>query len=65
MYFWPITSPGARITNVAVEGAISARAIGRNTTIIRSNYLHPSNTASTSSMKLWEGLSQSSTSTPW
>ena len=33
--------------------------IGRNTTIIRSNYLLPGNTAFYErSMKLWEGLSQ-------
>src|SRR6478735_8017215 len=49
------------ITNVAVleKSYLGSGNIGRNTTIIRSNYLHPGNTAFYErSMKLWEGLSQ-------
>lgn len=47
------------ITNVAVleKGWIGGGNVGRNTTIIRSNYLHPANTHFyEKSMKLWEGL---------
>ena len=49
------------ITNVAVleKSYLGSGNIGRNTTIIRSNYLMPGNTAFYErSMKLWEGLSQ-------
>ena len=49
------------ITNVAVleKSYLGSGNIGRNTTIIRSNYLHPGNTAFYErSMQLWEGLSQ-------
>ena len=49
------------ITNVAVleKSYLGSGNIGRNTTIIRSNYLLPGNTAFYErSMKLWEGLSQ-------
>lgn len=49
------------ITNVAVveKGYIGSGNVGRNTTIIRSNYLLPANTAFYErSMKLWEGLEQ-------
>jgi sarcosine oxidase subunit beta len=49
------------ITNVAVleKGYIGSGNVGRNTTIIRSNYLLPGNTPFyESSLKLWEGLEQ-------
>ena len=49
------------ITNVAVleKSWIGSGNIGRNTTIIRSNYLLPGNNAFYElSMKLWEGLEQ-------
>jgi sarcosine oxidase subunit beta len=49
------------ITNVAVleKGTIGSGTAGRNTTIIRSNYLLPGNEAFYEwSMKLWEGLEQ-------
>ncbi|MGX1788149.1 sarcosine oxidase subunit beta family protein [Bosea sp. NPDC055332] len=50
-----------RITNVAVleKGYLGSGNVGRNTTIIRSNYLLPGNTPFYElSMKLWEGLEQ-------
>jgi len=49
------------ITNVAVleKGYLGSGNVGRNTTIIRSNYLLPGNTPFYElSMKLWEGLEQ-------
>lgn len=49
------------ITNVAVveKGWIGSGNSGRNTTIIRSNYLHPGNLPFYElSMQLWEGLEQ-------
>jgi sarcosine oxidase subunit beta len=49
------------LTNVAVveKGYIGSGNVGRNTTIIRSNYLLPANTAFYEwSLKLWEGLEQ-------
>ena len=49
------------ITNVAVleKGYLGSGNIGRNTTIIRSNYLLPGNNPFYElSMKLWEGLEQ-------
>ena len=49
------------ITNAAVleKGYIGSGNVGRNTTIIRSNYLLPGNTPFYEwSMKLWEGLEQ-------
>ncbi|MFB2550221.1 sarcosine oxidase subunit beta family protein [Ensifer soli] len=49
------------ITNVAVleKGYIGSGNVGRNTTIIRSNYLLPGNNPFYElSMKLWEGLEQ-------
>ncbi len=49
------------ITNIAVieKGYLGSGNVGRNTTIIRSNYLLPGNTAFYEwSMKLWEGLEQ-------
>ncbi len=49
------------LTNVAVveKGWIGSGNVGRNTTIIRSNYLLPANTAFYEwSLKLWEGLEQ-------
>src|SRR3974377_2102557 len=49
------------ITNVAVveKGWIGSGNAGRNTTIIRSNYLLPGNNPFYEwSMKLWEGLEQ-------
>lgn len=49
------------ITNIAVleKGYLGAGNIGRNTTIIRSNYLLPGNNPFYElSMKLWEGLEQ-------
>jgi heterotetrameric sarcosine oxidase beta subunit len=49
------------ITNVAVveKGYLGSGNIGRNTTIVRSNYLLPGNTAFYElAMKLWEGLEQ-------
>ena len=49
------------ITNVAVleKGLLGQGNTGRNTTIVRSNYMIPGNTAFYErSMKLWQGLSQ-------
>jgi len=49
------------ITDVAVleKGYLGGGNVGRNTTIVRSNYLLPANTAFYEwSMKLWEGLEQ-------
>jgi methylglutamate dehydrogenase subunit A len=49
------------LTNIAVleKGHIGSGNVGRNTTIIRSNYLLPGNTPFYEfSMKLWEGLEQ-------
>jgi heterotetrameric sarcosine oxidase beta subunit len=49
------------ITNVAVleKGLIGSGNVGRNTTIVRSNYLLPGNIPLYElSMKLWEGLEQ-------
>jgi sarcosine oxidase subunit beta len=49
------------VSNVAVleKGHIGSGNVGRNTTIIRSNYLLPGNTPFYElSMKLWEGLEQ-------
>lgn len=49
------------LTNVAVleKGWIGSGNIGRNTTMIRSNYLHPKNYRFYEhSLKLWENLSQ-------
>jgi sarcosine oxidase subunit beta len=49
------------LTNIAVveKGYIGSGNVGRNTTIIRSNYLLPDNTHFYEwSMKLWEGLEQ-------
>ncbi len=49
------------ITNIAVleKGYLGSGNVGRNTTIIRSNYLLPGNTPFYElSMKLWEGLEQ-------
>ncbi|HZF75187.1 MAG TPA: sarcosine oxidase subunit beta family protein [Acetobacteraceae bacterium] len=49
------------ITDVAVleKGTIGSGNVGRNTTIIRSNYLLPANTPFYEwSLKLWEGLEQ-------
>ena len=49
------------VTNVAVveKGYLGSGNVGRNTTIVRSNYLLPANTAFyEQSLKLWEGLSQ-------
>src|SRR5580658_2241530 len=49
------------ITNVAVieKGYIGSGNVGRNTTIIRSNYLLPANVPFYEwSLKLWEGLEQ-------
>ena len=49
------------VTNVAVieKGWIGGGNVGRNTTIIRSNYMFPANTHFyEKSMKLWEGLEQ-------
>jgi sarcosine oxidase subunit beta len=47
------------ITNVAVieRGALGQGNVGRNTTIVRSNYLHPENhNFYEKSLQLWEGL---------
>ena len=49
------------LTNIAVveKGTIGSGNVGRNTTIIRSNYLLPGNTPFYEwSLKLWEGLEQ-------
>lgn len=49
------------ITNVAVleKGAIGLGNVGRNTTIVRSNYLFPENHRFyENSLRLWEGLEQ-------
>lgn len=49
------------VSNVAVieKGYVGSGNVGRNTTIIRSNYLLPGNTPFYElSMKLWEGLEQ-------
>ena len=56
------------ISNVAVleKGYIGSGNAGRNTTIIRSNYLLPGNKDFYElSLKLWEGLEQSSITTRW
>ncbi len=56
------------IRNIAVveKGYIGSGNVGRNTTIIRSNYLLPGNNPFYEfSMKLWEGLDRTSISTPW
>ena len=50
-----------KITNMAVieKGWLGGGNIGRNTTIVRSNYMLPANAYFYEhSMKLWEGLSQ-------
>ena len=50
------------ITDVAVleRGPIGLGNVGRNTTIVRSNYFHPANIGFYEfSLKLWEGLEQS------
>ncbi len=50
------------ITDVAVleRGPLGLGNVGRNTTIVRSNYFHPANIAFYEfSLKLWEGLEQS------
>ena len=58
----PITSPRHYgITNVAVleKSYLGSGNVGRNTTLIRSNYLLPQNIAFYErSMQLWEGLAQ-------
>ncbi len=49
------------VTNVAVleKGPIGLGNVGRNTTIVRSNYLYPENNRFyEKSLKLWEGLEQ-------
>lgn len=49
------------LSNIAVveKGWIGGGNVGRNTTIVRSNYMLPANTKFYEhSMKLWEGLSQ-------
>ena len=49
------------MTNVAVleKGYLGGGNTGRNTTIVRSNYMAPGNTLFyEKSMRLWEGLSQ-------
>ncbi len=49
------------LTNVAVleKGPIGLGNVGRNTTIVRSNYLYPENNRFyEKSLKLWEGLEQ-------
>ena len=49
------------VTNVAVleKGAIGLGNVGRNTTIVRSNYLFPENHRFyEKSLQLWEGLEQ-------
>lgn len=49
------------VTNIAVieKGWIGGGNVGRNTTIVRSNYMLPANTHFyEKSMKLWEGLEQ-------
>ncbi len=56
------------VTNVAVleKGYLGSGNIGRNTTIIRANYLLAGNNPFYEfSLKLWEGWSGTSTSTPW
>ncbi len=50
---------GVRNIAVVERGLIGSGNVGRNTTIIRSNYLLPANTAFYEwSLKLWEGLEQ-------
>ncbi len=50
---------GMRNIAVLEKGYIGSGNVGRNTTIIRSNYLMPANTAFYEwSLKLWEGLEQ-------
>jgi glycine/D-amino acid oxidase-like deaminating enzyme len=56
------------IHNVAVleKGWLGGGNIGRNTTIIRSNYLLPGNNRFYElSMKLWRAWSRNSITTPW
>ena len=46
------------------KSAIGLGNVGRNTTIVRSNYLYPENHRFyENSLKLWEGLEQELTST--
>jgi len=51
---------------VLEKGWIGGGNVGRNTTIIRSNYLLPGNEPFYEfSLQLWEGLNRISTTTPW
>jgi sarcosine oxidase subunit beta len=57
-YYLAKNHPGSRIA-VLEKGWLGSGSIGRNTTIIRSNYLLPGNSPFYEfSMKLWEGLEQ-------
>ncbi|MCW5716069.1 MAG: sarcosine oxidase subunit beta family protein [Bauldia sp.] len=57
--FYLAKNHGVRRIAVVEKGWIGNGSVGRNTTIIRSNYLHPANTRFYEfSMKLWEGLEQ-------
>ena len=50
---------GMRNVAVLEKGGLGSGNIGRNTTIVRSNYMLPANTRFYEhSMKLWEGLSK-------
>jgi sarcosine oxidase subunit beta len=56
------------LTSIAVveKGWLGSGNVGRNTTIVRSNYLLPGNIPFYEwSMKLGRGLSRTSTTTPW
>jgi methylglutamate dehydrogenase subunit A len=55
--FYLASEFGIRDVAVIEKGALGLGNVGRNTTIIRSNYLHPANIRFFDySLKLWEGL---------
>jgi sarcosine oxidase subunit beta len=55
--FYLATEHGIRDVAVLEKGALGLGNVGRNTTIIRSNYFHPDNIRFYEfSLKLWEGL---------
>jgi sarcosine oxidase subunit beta len=57
--FYLATEHGIRDVAVLEKGPLGLGNVGRNTTIIRSNYFHPDNIRFYEfSLKLWEGLEQ-------
>jgi sarcosine oxidase subunit beta len=57
--FYLATEHGIRDVAVVEQGPLGLGNVGRNTTIIRSNYFHPDNIRFYDfSLKLWEGLEQ-------